>query len=117
MKLKLIGDISDGSDLIKKFKNMNHVLLIVKKSYNNIMCVYQKDAKGTYLNQVILYLNNSYYGEKMYYTNKYYNMLLKKENLDGTICNEDFSEKFSDCIDDFEKYIDKKEYAELFRIL
>ena len=117
MKLKLIGDISDGSDLIKKFKNMNHALLIVIKSYNNIMCVYQKDAKGTYLNQVILSLYNSYFGEKMYYTTKYYNMLLEKENLDGTICNEDFSEKFSDCIDDFEKYIDKKEYAELFRIL
>ena len=116
MKLKLIGDISDGSDLIKKFKKINHVLLIVKKSLNNIICICQKDAKSTYLNQFILSLSNSYY-QYIYYTNKYYNMQLKKENLDGTICNEDFSEKFSEVIEDFERNINEKECAELFRIL
>ena len=111
MKIKLIGDISDGSDLIKKFKNMNHVLLIVKKSSNNLICLYQKDTKGTHLNQFILSLSYSFYYNYLCYAD------IKNMPLENDQSNEDFSEKFSKNIGDCEECIGKKKEAELFRIL
>lgn len=68
MKLQLIGKKSNVSDLIKKFKTMNHVLLIIQELNEKITCVYQKDAKATYLNQFVLILTNSWYDGKLYYT-------------------------------------------------
>ena len=113
MKIKLIGDTSDGSDLIKKFKNMNHALLIVKNR-NEIKCVYQNDAKDTHQNKFILSLNNGCYtwaGGDIYYSSTN-NKSLKNEY----VYKNDFSEKFSEVMRDLEEYIDKEEYAELFRI-
>jgi len=115
MKLKLIGDISNGSDLIKTFKKMNNVLLIVKKNWERIASIYQKDAKGTYLNQFILFIYDNWWWDKtnyIYYANKDNNMFLKNDEVS---C-EDFSKKFSEVMEDFEENMDKKEYAELFRI-
>ena len=115
MKLKLIGDISDGRNLIKKFKKMNNVLFIVKRNWERITCVYQKDSKGTYLNQFILFIydTNSIWDENfIYYAIKKNETFL--ENDKYAIC--DFSEKFSEVMEDFEENMEKKKYVELFRI-
>lgn len=113
MKLKLIGNISDGIDLIKTFKKMNNVLLIVKKNWERIVCVYQKDVKGTYLNQFILFIFDTRDENYIYYANKNINRFLENDKLSNC---DDFSEKFSEVMKDFEENMDKKEYAELFRI-
>jgi len=94
---------------------MNNVLLIVKKNWERIACVYQKDAKGTYLNQFILFIydTNSIWDENfIYYANKKNERFLKNDK--SAIC--DFSEKFSEVMEDFEENMEKKENAELFRI-
>ena len=108
-KFHLISNDPNDSEIIKKFKTMNNVLLILDLNGTKIIC-YNKNNKNNYLNQFILECD--YYDSDHIYYNCKKSMIVS--NNKQKITNEILSNKFSNI---YERYNNcKYKGVELFQI-
>jgi len=108
-KFHLISNDPNDSEIIKKFKTMNNVLLILDLNGTKIIC-YNKNNKNNYLNQFILECD--YYDSDHIYYNCKKSMIVSNDKQ--KITNEILSNKFSNI---YERYNNcKYKGVELFQI-